>query len=62
MGWGLSFWFSSGGNGLRVSQVLPKVIHLVTSVVSKATITFQSAMVKMEKYSGKGEVQKRKKT
>lgn len=41
---------------------MPETIHLVTSVVSKATVIFQSAMVKMEKYSSKGEVQRRKKT
>lgn len=60
--WGgeLLFWFSSGGNGLREFNNLPEAIHLVTSVVSKATITSQSVIVKIEKYSSNGEVKKRK--
>lgn len=41
---------------------LPEAIHLVTCVVSKVTRTLPSAMVKTEKYSCKGEVQKRKRT
>lgn len=47
---------------LREFNNLPEAIHLVTSVVSKAPITFQSVIVKIEKYSSNEEVKKRKRT